>query len=229
MQYFSIICKAPEQLSFVKSLTDNPNIVVLKLTHILGESIDILITADELSQFKDALSLQNIDYTIIIEDVEHAVQQEVFQNRVARLKSPRTWSNKKSLEPFNYYARYYEIEEYITLLAKNYSKIVTLQKIGSSYENRTIYVVKISSGGKNKPQILIDAGIHAREWIAPSTALYLVHQLVTNQSNAYLYKNVDWLIIPSLNPDGYEYTHSTVCFSIINIFLMTRSRKFYLT
>lgn len=108
MQYFSIICKTPEQLSFVRSFTDNPNIVVLKLTHILGESIDILITADELSQFKDALSLHNIDYTIIIEDVEYAVQQEAFQNKVARMKSFRTWSKKQSLEPFNYYARYYE-------------------------------------------------------------------------------------------------------------------------
>lgn len=104
-----------------------------------------------------------------------------------------------------------QMEEYITFLAKNYSEIVSVDSIGTSFQNRTLYVIKISSGGDNKPQILIDAGIHAREWIAPSTALYAVHQLVTNQSNTYLYKNVDWLIIPSLNPDGYEYTHSNVC------------------
>lgn len=75
-----------------------------------------------------------------------------------------------------------------------------------------MYVLKISSGGTGKPKILIDAGIHAREWIAPVTALYAIHQLVTNKSNSALYDKVDWYIIPSLNPDGYDYTHETVCY-----------------
>ena len=88
---------------------------------------------------------------------------------------------------------------------------MSLASIGKSYEGNPIYVVKISSGpGINKPAILMDAGIHAREWIAPSTALYAIHQLVTNKTNSHLYQDVDWYIIPNLNPDGYEFTHTKV-------------------
>lgn len=96
-------------------------------------------------------------------------------------------------------------------LSSEFSSIVKVWSIGKSSEGREIYVVKISSGESNdKPAVFIDAGIHAREWIAPSTALYAINELVTNKNNSYLYKNVDWFIVPSLNPDGYEYTHTNV-------------------
>lgn len=70
--------------------------------------------------------------------------------------------------------------------------------------------MKISSGGSNKPTIYVQAAIHAREWIAPPVALYIINQLVENPDNTYLYENIDWVIIPVVNPDGYEYTHTTV-------------------
>ncbi|XP_034255172.1 carboxypeptidase B-like [Thrips palmi] len=64
--------------------------------------------------------------------------------------------------------------------------------------------------GKAKPGIFIDAGIHAREWIAPATALYIIHQLVENATHtAKLTNDVDWHILPLMNPDGYEYCHTT--------------------
>ena len=73
-------------------------------------------------------------------------------------------------------------------------------------------MIKISSGGNgNRPAILIDAGIHAREWIAPAMALYIIQQLVENNAaNSDLTDGVDWFIIPVLNPDGYEYSRNTV-------------------
>ena len=69
-------------------------------------------------------------------------------------------------------------------------------------------VIRISTGSSNpaKPVIFVDAGIHAREWIAPATALYLINQLVENSANRYLIENIDWIILPSANPDGYEYS-----------------------
>lgn len=85
---------------------------------------------------------------------------------------------------------------------------MTLEEIGQTYEGRKLYVVKISSGG-TKPAIFIDAGIHAREWIAPATALYIIHQLLEVPSNKRLFENVDWYILPVVNPDGYEYSHKT--------------------
>lgn len=103
-------------------------------------------------------------------------------------------------------------------MSRNY-KDVTLFSIGRSFEGREMYGLKISSDVKNsvKPAILIEAGIHAREWIAPVTALFAISELV-KENNKYLYKNVDWYIIPSMNPDGYELTHTKV----ITYFLSTQ-------
>jgi murein tripeptide amidase MpaA len=73
-------------------------------------------------------------------------------------------------------------------------------------------VLKISSGGGgNRPVVLVDGGIHAREWVAPAMALYIIQQLVENNAaNSALTDAVDWYILPVLNPDGYEYSHTTV-------------------
>jgi murein tripeptide amidase MpaA len=75
-----------------------------------------------------------------------------------------------------------------------------------------LVLIKISTGGNgNRPAILVDGGIHAREWIAPAMALYIINQLVENNaSNNDLTDAVDWYILPVLNPDGYEYSHISV-------------------
>jgi murein tripeptide amidase MpaA len=73
-------------------------------------------------------------------------------------------------------------------------------------------VIKISSGGGGtRPAILVDGGIHAREWVSPGMALYIINQLVErNAENSALTDAVDWYILPVLNPDGYEYSHTNV-------------------
>lgn len=62
----------------------------------------------------------------------------------------------------------------------------------------------------HKPLIILDAGIHCREWIATPVALYIIQQLVENSTNAALIENVDWAIVPNMNPDGYVHTQTTV-------------------
>ncbi|KRT82371.1 Peptidase, partial [Oryctes borbonicus] len=69
-----------------------------------------------------------------------------------------------------------------------------------------MWLVKIGTGNRNNPTILIDGGIHAREWISPAVVLYIIQQLVENKDNKHMIENVNWYIIPVLNPDGYEYT-----------------------
>lgn len=53
--------------------------------------------------------------------------------------------------------------------------------------------------------VVVDAGIHAREWAAPISALYIMKQLIETATN--IVNRFTFFIIPSLNPDGYEYSH----------------------
>lgn len=71
-------------------------------------------------------------------------------------------------------------------------------------------MVRIGAGSSSNPTIFIEGGIHAREWISPAFVLYLIQELVENENNRNMIENVNWLIVPVLNPDGYEYTHTNV-------------------
>ncbi|VDM94810.1 unnamed protein product, partial [Onchocerca ochengi] len=71
----------------------------------------------------------------------------------------------------------------------------------------------IGGNNQSKRVFWIDGGIHAREWAAPHTALYFIHQLTSRYGNdEEITKYVDeltWIIVPCLNPDGYEFTRSS--------------------
>ncbi|EFX63163.1 hypothetical protein DAPPUDRAFT_67309 [Daphnia pulex] len=109
------------------------------------------------------------------------------------------------------YHRLSDIYGYMNYLAVTYPSLVSLIDIGMSYEKRPLHVLRISNSSSpgTKPAIWIDGGIHAREWIAPAVASYFIQQLVEVPANAKLLTNVDWYIMPVMNPDGYEYSFVT--------------------
>ncbi|VDL67799.1 unnamed protein product [Nippostrongylus brasiliensis] len=59
--------------------------------------------------------------------------------------------------------------------------MISLIDIGESHENRTLLVAKVSghkSAIEQKISMWLDAGIHAREWIAPATAMYILREVL---------------------------------------------------
>lgn len=119
-------------------------------------------------------------------------------------------------------------------MVTSYPTLASTAVIGKSSEGRPLKIIRIGSrkgssssrqvNGRqgqstdvssvsNKPIFWIDAGIHAREWAAPPTALYIAYSLLSNyqkdQSVKYLLDTFDFHILPSANPDGYEYTHKS--------------------
>ena len=62
---------------------------------------------------------------------------------------------------------------------------VSLNRIGVSIENRTIYVVKINDKLTDRPIILLEGGAHSREWIASASILYLIEKLASYSGKPY--------------------------------------------
>jgi carboxypeptidase A2 len=133
------------------------------------------------------------------------IEKEKFRMNLRRAHTDQNFN-------FNTYYRYDAINSYLEKMAALYPRIVKIDTAGLSYEGRPIKIVQISTNpSARKPIVYIDAGIHAREWIAPATALYIIHELVENSSKYRLILDTfDFIIMPLINPDGYEYSHTKV-------------------
>ena len=81
---------------------------------------------------------------------------------------------------------------------------VKVESYGKSYENRDLLAVRI--GNPSNRAIIIDCGIHAREWASPAFCLHLINDLVDAKRDWT--KDIYWVIYPLLNPDGYKYTQT---------------------
>lgn len=109
----------------------------------------------------------------------------------------------------------YQSKSFITnsTTSCNNANINTKSSVTIKATTKTETMVKTSEkiNSKRKFVILIDGGMHAREWISISTALYCIMQLTENYDvNKNLLRNYDFVIVPVVNIDGYEYTHTTV-------------------
>jgi len=65
---------------------------------------------------------------------------------------------------------------------------------------------------ENKPSLLIEGGIHAREWIATATILFIVHRLLQESKTeavAALLRDYVVSAIAPVNVDGYVYSWTT--------------------
>lgn len=120
---------------------------------------------------------------------------------------------------FNKYNTLDKIEKYLATFNSNYQGKVTsnVEIIGKTFEKRNIYMVKMvtrqktqcgSCKGKSKKAILVDGGIHPRDFISHAFVLYFLNFLKTTQAGFYLVKKFDWYLIPVLNPDGYVYANN---------------------
>uniref|UniRef100_A0A182WLP9 Peptidase M14 domain-containing protein n=1 Tax=Anopheles minimus TaxID=112268 RepID=A0A182WLP9_9DIPT len=144
-----------------------------------------------------------------------AMALEVRLLRLSRLNGSRACC-KMSLDStklFQTYQSHKDIKQYLEQLVQRYSSKIEIFSRAESYEGREILTVRICTDVQKKRPvpnrwcILIDAGIHAREWITVSVALFIVQQLLEkDEISAKSFRSFEWIILPLLNPDGYEYS-----------------------
>jgi murein tripeptide amidase MpaA len=103
------------------------------------------------------------------------------------------------------------MNDYFELLATEFPSLVRLFDVETSYEGRPIKAIVISRDeSAGNPVMFVDGGVHAREWVGHMAVIYLLYQLVERSAmNGDLLTNLDWVIVPMANPDGYVYTHTT--------------------
>ncbi|KAL0820431.1 hypothetical protein ABMA28_006305 [Loxostege sticticalis] len=189
------------QVSVATHFFDPENKVeVLKTSRGVNDSLDVLVPPDRVAVLEHYAQSNNLRFEV--KETEYGRRFEPL-DRVPKRRVLRAFN----VYDFNSFAA---IQEYLETAARRHPQLLTLQNLGTSYQGRRMKLAKISSDpSAGNPIIFIDAGIHAREWVAPAMALYLIHRL-TNDPDAIHneLKGVDWYILPVVNPDGYEFTRS---------------------
>lgn len=193
--------RGTDDVVFIKRLGDNQDISIWSLT---PTKADFMVGAEHKVEVQRQLLARKLNHTVLIMDVQRRIDTEPTM--------PALWTETSLRDGHRLSWKKYPtlniIEEYYNFLAEDYSSICRVQSIGRTVENRTIHMINITNGNPRNKIILITGGQHAREWISVTSALYILHNIVTNFDTQKNYmKNKNWLIIPVVNPDGYAYTH----------------------
>lgn len=159
-----------------------------------------MVAPAKFEEFIQLMNLTKIQNELFIDNVQSMIDHE---NSAAPLNGEFGWTRYHTLN---------EINAFLDDLSKKYPNNVEVIIGGKSYEGREIKGVKLRFAAAEKPGVFIEGGIHAREWISPATVTYILNQLLSsNDPNVReMAERHDWYIFPSFNPDGYEYTHTTV-------------------
>ncbi|CAH2055630.1 unnamed protein product, partial [Iphiclides podalirius] len=191
------------QLSFLGSVARDYEVDFLSRAAVGREGL-ALVRPQHQEQFAEALKSRNIAYRIHAEDVK--AQLDIDDNLIQKRREVLEESDGGSI--FDNYQELEKIDAYLEEIAEKYSELVTLVNSTSSFEEQPIKYLKISKTKfeERKPVMVIDGGIHGREWIAPSTVLYAIHKLIVDVNETDLLENYDWILLPVVNPDGYKYT-----------------------
>ena len=167
---------------------------------------NVLVPPALLSKVKSKAAETDIKYHVINKDIQTLVE--------AGSKT----SNKRSLSndiiDHTKYHSYDEIIGYLYDVQTAYPDNVLITSLPwFTHEGRNVSVVGISSGGHQKPAVVVEAGIHAREWISPAANLYFLERLLKDYHSGdpiaeQMLDTYDWYIVPVTNPDGYEYSRN---------------------
>lgn len=117
------------------------------------------------------------------------------------------------------YHTYGELVDVVDTAVADHPAIARRISLGTSYEGRDLIAVKISDNvdaDEGGPEVLFNAGQHAREHLTIEMAVYLLRMFTeeygTDPRVTQLVDNRVIWILPNVNPDGAEYDIATGSF-----------------
>ena len=185
----------------------------------MSSGIELVLNSDELTRLEGI----SLPYDILIPDMDKyyaesppSTQQEIAYSKTLMQNDNINSFTYGSMGGFHTYAEM--VQKLDSMKLQHPTLISSKINIGTTWEGRTIWAVKISDNpetneSSTEAPIYFDALHHAREPISMEAILYYMYYLLenygTNPEVTYLVNNREIYFVPIVNPDGYEYNHST--------------------
>ncbi|KAH1165404.1 hypothetical protein KIL84_022963 [Mauremys mutica] len=165
--------------------------------------VDFRVEADKSSDVESLLEQSGVEYEILIDNLKMVLDAQ-FDSHV-----------RATGHNYEKYNNWETIAAWTADIAAQNANLVSRTEIGTTFQGRPIYLLKVGKSGSNKKAIFMDCGFHAREWISPAFCQWFVKEAVSTYGSdtlmTRLLNNLDFYVLPVLNIDGYVYTWTNVC------------------
>lgn len=162
-----------------------------------GLPVEVSVSPEQRQELVRFLDGRGIEHGEVISDLHSLIKNQTLQASLTLTADD---------EPLNW-KKYYPLEKiykWMDDLQKNNPDTVRVHTIGKSYEGLDMKGVVITFA-PDQPVVMLESGIHAREWIAPAAATYFIDRILNSDENDIVRK-FEWHMFPCVNPDGYVYT-----------------------
>lgn len=197
-QVVRIVARTPAELMRVNGIAES----IMNCRPAVGP-LDVQVTPAQ----RAALSRLGIEMGVLVEDLQALVEAERAEiDALNQLRDTAWFGNWRSLAEYQAFWAQTQIAA---------PEVVTIDTIGQSLQGRPIQLLTITGPNgsapiEDRPVILFNGCLHAREWISPMTVTYIADQLARNYGSdprvTALLDEVVFHIVPMANPDGYEFS-----------------------
>ncbi|TDZ29536.1 putative metallocarboxypeptidase ecm14 [Colletotrichum spinosum] len=186
--------------------------------------VDVRLRYDDIATLRGVLPKSlTFSYSTLIPDLARAVS-DTYPGTTAPTQIQRLGDDHDSLQSsrsgsdnvfFQDYQPLSVIVPWMRLMEAMFPSTTQLVSIGKSYEGRDIHGLKVGVKDAKKPDekrktVIVTGGMHAREWISATTTNYVAWSFITTFGKepmiSKLLEHFDFIFIPVVNPDGFEYT-----------------------
>ncbi|XP_061054240.1 carboxypeptidase A4 [Eubalaena glacialis] len=209
-QVFRINVRNGDEISKLSQLvnSDNFKLNFWKSPSTFGRPVDVLFPSVSLQPVKSFLKSQGLEYLVTVEDLQALLDNDDEEMQYNEGQE-RSSNNFKYGAYHSLEAIYHEIDS----IARDFPDLASRVKIGHLFENRSMYVLKFSTGeGRRQLTIWLNSGIHSREWISQATVIWTIKKTVSDYGKdpaiTSILEKLDIFLLTVANPDGYVYTQT---------------------